>query len=539
MLRTARGLVIGITQFPATLNPYIGSMLAKSYVLAAMVRPTAIVGNDWLDRCMLCTELPTFENGRAETWTVTDPKTDVPAGNTGVRTTYTLKDDLFWGDGTPVTTADVVFAWEVGRHPESGVASQKSFEEIIDIEVVDAKTFIVVEEKVAYRYSLSGAFTPLPAHLERDRFGDPRAYRLESLYETDPTNPGLWNGPYRLKAIEKGSHVVLTRNETWKGKQPAFDEIVVRTIEKTTALEANLLSGAIDYIAGEMGLTLDQALAFEKRHGGKYDIRYVQGLVYEHIDLNLDNPILADARVRRALLHAVDRAAISEKLFGGKQGVADTNVHPLDRIHTDDVPKYPFDPDAANALLDEAGWTDKKRGIRHDANGEPLSLEIMTTAGNRARELVQQVLQSYWKRVGIDVRIRNEPARVFFGETVRKRKFTGLAMFAWLSSPERVPKTVLHSDYIPSEANNWSGQNATGYSNPEVDDLLDAIEVELDPDERKAMFGELQLFYATDLPVLPLYFRAQPFIVPTWLKGVEPTGHQYTTTLWVEEWRVE
>ena len=61
-------------------------------------------------------------------------------------------------------------------------------------------------------------------------------------------------------------------------------------------------------------------------------------------------------------------------------------------------------------------------GVRHDAGGEPLSLELMTTAGSRTRELVEQVLQSQWKRLGIDIRIRNEPARVFFGETVSRRK---------------------------------------------------------------------------------------------------------------------
>ena len=74
--------------------------------------------------------------------------------------------------------------------------------------------------------------------------------------------------------------------------------------------------------------------------------------------------------------------------------------------------------------------------MRHNAAGEPLTLELMSTAGNRTRELVEQVLQSQWQRLGIDVRIRNEPARVFFGETVAKRKFNAMAMFAWISSPK-------------------------------------------------------------------------------------------------------
>ena len=143
----------------------------------------------------------------------------------------------------------------------------------------------------------------------------------------------------------------------------------------------------------------------------------------------------------------------------------------------------------AAALLDEAGWRPGEGGLRRNAAGEPLRLELMTTAGNRTRELIQQVAQSQWRQLGIETVIRNEPARVFFGETTTKRRFTGLALFAWISSPENVPRTTLHSQEIPSEANGWSGQNFTGYRNPRMDALLDEIEVELDRDKRRAAVG--------------------------------------------------
>jgi peptide/nickel transport system substrate-binding protein len=290
-------------------------------------------------------------------------------------------------------------------------------------------------------------------------------------------------------------------------------------------------------IAGELGLTLDQALAFEKRHRGRFDITYKSGLIYEHLDLNLDNPILADKRVRKALVHALDRETLSERLFAGRQPVAHSSLSPLDWIYDPDIPTYPYDPDQAKALLDEAGWSVIENGIRHNAAGQRLTLELMTTAGNRSRELVEQVLQSQWRQVGIDARIRNEQARVFFGETVSKRKFTGAAMFAWLSAPESVPRTTLRSDQIPTEDNNWSGQNYTGFNDPGMDDLIDRIEVELDRGARKELWGRLQRLYVEELPVIPLYWRANAYILPKWLEGVRPTGHLGTTTLWIEEWR--
>ncbi|MGI9487991.1 MAG: peptide ABC transporter substrate-binding protein [Geminicoccaceae bacterium] len=526
-------LVIGVTQFPSNFNPNIDSMLTKSYVLAMTRRPFTTFDADWNLVCMLCIELPTIENGKA----VIEKQDD---GSEGIALTYTIREDAAWSDGTDVTTDDVLFTQEVGLHPESGVVSIEGYRRITSIDVVDDKTFTLHVDRVTYNYNAINDFRLLPAHLERVIFQeDPATYRNRTLYDTATTTEGLYFGPYKISEVANGSHIVLEPNPTWWGDAPHFKRIVVKAIENTAALEANLLAGDIDMIAGEAGLTIDQALAFEKRHGQDYQIVYKPGLIYEHLDLNLDNPILADIRVRRALIQGLDRKAISQQLFEGRQTVAHSSVNPLDWVFFDGVTRYEKNLEAASALLDDAGWTDMRDGVRHNQAGEPLALELMTTAGNRTRELVQQVLQSQWKALGIDITIKNEPARVFFGETVAKRKFTGLAMFAWLSSPENVPRTTLHSEEIPSADNAWSGQNYTGYANPELDQLLDDLELELDREKRVAMWEDVQETYATDLPAIPLYFRAHAHIWPKWLKGVVPTGHQYPSALAVETWYAE
>jgi peptide/nickel transport system substrate-binding protein len=523
-------LVIGMTQYPATLNPNIESMLAKSYVLAMTTRPFTHHDAEWKLICALCETLPTLENGLAK------PET-LPNGKTGVAVTYTIKQGAAWGDGTPVTTKDVLFTYEVGKHPASGVADGELYRRILKIDVKDERTFTLHLDRLTFDYNAINNFQVLPAHIERANFKDPKEYRQRTAYDTDSTNPGLYFGPYRITAKETGSRVVLEPNPTWWGKKPHFKKIVVQIIEKTAALEANLLSGSIDYIAGELGLLLDQGLAFEKRHGKDFDIEFKPSLVYEHIDLNLENPFLKDRRVREALILALDREELSDKLFEGRQPVADSFVHPLDWIHSKDVPRYAHDPKKAAALLDAAGWSKRDaEGFRINGDGKRLGFELMTTAGSRTRELVQQILQSQWRKAGIDIRIRNEPARVYFGETVTKRKYKAMAMFAWLSAPESVPRLTLHSGQITTAENNWSGQNYTSYKNPEADKLIDAIEVELDRAKRAKLWARLQQVYAHDLPVLPLFFRADPFVVPKWLKGIRPTGHQDPTTLWIEDW---
>jgi len=525
-------LVIGITQFPSTFHPNIDSMLAKTYILAMTRRSFTVYDKDWKLVCMLCVTLPSIENGLA-----VGERT--PKGQQGIAVTYTIRADADWGDGTPVTTDDVVFTWKVGRDKKTGVSNIELYRSLYKIDVKDAKTFTMHFDKLAYDYNAINGFDLIPAHLDERNFADPAAYKNRTAFDTDTTNEGLYNGPYVIAGVVTGSHVVLELNPKWRGKKPGFKRIIIRVIPNTAALEANLLSGNIDMIAGELGLTVDQAVAFEKRHGKKFNVVYKSGLVYEHLDLNLDNPILKDIRVRRALIHGIDREAISKQLFAGRQPVAHSSVNPLDWIYTDDIPKYAYDPKKAVRLLAEAGWTVMKRGIRHNKKGQRLTFELMTTAGNRTRELVEQVLQSQWKAIGVDIRIKNEPARVFFGQTVTERKFTGMAMFAWYSSPEGVPRTTLHSAHIPSRENNFAGQNYTGFRNQEMDELLEAIEVELDRPMRAKRWRRLQEIYATELPVIPLYFRADPYILPKWLKGLEPTGHQDISALWVENWRAE
>ena len=443
------------------------------------------------------------------------------------------------GAGKPVTTDDVRFTLDVGRHPQTGVSAIEAFRSIYKLDAINERTFTFHVDKLDFDYNAINTFELLPAHLDAANFSDPQAYKDRTAFNTDTTNPGLYYGPYRIAETVSGSHIVLVPNATWWGEAPRFKRIVVRVIENTAALEANLLSGSIDMIAGELGLTIDQALTFEKRHGKRFDFVYKPGLVYEHIDLNLGNPILADIRVRRALIQGIDRAALVGQLFEGRQPVADTNVNPLDWVYDPDVRKYAYDPEAAAQLLAEAGWFEIRDGVRHNADGEPLRLELSTTAGNRTRELVEQVLQSQWRKIGIDVRIRNEPARVFFGQTVTQRAYGAMAMFAWISAPESVPRTTLHSDHIPTAENNWAGQNYTGFSNPEMDKLLEDIAVELDRDKRAALWRRLQAIYAEELPAIPLYFRANPYVLPKWLTGLVPTGHQDPSSLWVEGWAAQ
>ena len=237
-------------------------------------------------------------------------------------------------------------------------------------------------------------------------------------------------------------------------------------------------------------------------------------------------------------MHSIDRDKLVSALFEGRQKKAISFIHPKDVHFTDDVVKYEYSPEKAKALLEKSGWKKGASGI-YEKDGKKLSLTIMTTAQNKSRELVEVFIQQQLKQAGIDLAIQNEPARVFFGETLPKRKSPALAMYTWTSTPDMPHRTELHSTEIPSQKNGYSGQNFPGWRNAAVDQLIDAFLKEFDIKKRSAILQKVQKAYTEEVPVMPLYMRSDIAFVPATLKNFRLSGHQYYTTLEIETWKLE
>ena len=532
---------IGITQEFENLNPLISTMLATSYIYAMVGRGLMSLDENGKYEPQLVKEIPSLENGLAEF---------VGKGkNRKILAKYEIKEKATWGDGTPVTGYDVEFTCRVAQSPNVAIASREFFDNIekITVDKKNPKKFTFLYKKAKWDFNRIAGFATLPKHLETPVFKEygeqEEGYSINSLYTTDPTNPGLYNGPYVIKEIKLGSHVVVTPNPHFYGQQPKIQKIIIKLIPNTGTLEANLRSGQIDMIS-ELGMTFDQALAFEKRvkeESLPYEVKYRQSLTYEHIDLQMKNKILQDKNIRKALVYAIDRDQLVKALFEGKQFKAIHNLAPIDPWYTDDEKKivlYSHSRRKAKKFLEKSGWIPGENGYRYK-DGEKLTLLLMTTAGNKTRELVEQYLQNEWKKVGIDIQIKNEPARVFFGDTVHKAKYPAMAMYAWISRPESTPRSTLHSNNIPSSENAYSGQNSGGWRNQEVDKLIEAIDLEFDDEKRLEMVHKILHFYTDEVPVIPLYYRAQVAVTPKNLKGHQLTGTQFSATNQVERWSLE
>jgi peptide/nickel transport system substrate-binding protein len=250
------------------------------------------------------------------------------------------------------------------------------------------------------------------------------------------------------------------------------------------------------------------------------------------------SPGLADARVRRALLLAIDRPAIAAKLFNSRAAIADGFVPPSDPVHVAADP-VPFDPAEARRLLDAAGWAPGPDGIRRDAAGHRLSVELAAGTGIKVRELEEQVIQSQWKAVGVEATIRNEPPRTLFGETLKRRQFNGGAMFSWINSISTPPRQVLGTGSIPSAADGWGGSNYGGFSDPAFDADIAMAEAQVDPARAAPAWADMQQRFRDALPILPLFFQPEASVLPLWLHGYAPTGQSDPPTLWAERWTAD
>ena len=534
-------LKIGIGQEFENFNPLIATMNATTIMSKLVMRTLDTIDADvkWVPQ--LAKSIPTLENGGAKLVSV--------GGVKKVEAVWEIIDKAVWGDGKPLICDDFTFAIKVASAATVSIGEKEVYTQVekVTVDPTNPKKCTFLYDKAKWDFYQLGTFYPLPKHLEEKIFNlygaENAGYEKNSLYVKDPYNKGLYNGPYLMQELQLGDHVTFTPNPLFYGDQPKIKKIIFKLIPNSGTLEANLRSGTIDMIS-TLGFALDQALAFEKKVKAEslpYTVLFQPSTVYEHIDLNLDNPALKDIKVRKALNYSINREELVNSLFEGKQAPAIHSVTPKDPWFTDDPTKvtiYKYDPRQAEKLLDEAGWKMGPDGIRVKA-GKKLTFTLMTTAGNKTRELVQVYLQNKWKQVGIEVNSKNEPARVFFGETTKKRAFDSMALFAWVSSPENSPKATFLSTNIPTAKNGYSGQNQMGWKNKDVDRLCLALDLEFVHEKRIALMHQILKYYTDEVPVLPLYYRSDVAAIPTQMKGFRLTGHQFPETNEVEKWSLE
>jgi peptide/nickel transport system substrate-binding protein len=418
------------------------------------------------------------------------------------------------------------------RNPRTPTVSRFTLRKIDNVSAPDPYTVVVQwNERYPFANVSTGSNLIYPRHImEREYLRDPSALKNSKMARSP-----VGNGPYKFVEWVPGSHVTLEAYDKYPGGAAKIKRQTWRFILDSTVLQANVIANQVD-VTETNNFSIDQMVEIEKRTPQQKAI-YTPALIWEHIDVNVENDWLKDKRVRQALAHAMNREELSQKLFYGKQPVAHTWLPERHEGYNANVKKYNYDPNRAKQLLAEAGFTPGPDGVLRDSRGQRFEISIMTTAGNAVREQIQQIIKEQLRAVGVDLRIDNRPASVLFGQTTQRRQFPHLVMYAWLMTPLTLGQTFWHSSQVPSATNAWEGQNYPGWKHAESDKLLEQINTEIDTAKRVQMLKRQQEIWADELPAIPLYFRLQMNTANNRISNIKPTGLSGTYINWnSREW---
>jgi peptide/nickel transport system substrate-binding protein len=507
-------LVIGLEQEPDKLNSALNAMVYGTYINNAIYGYFVKYDEKMNLIPDVLTEVPTIENGGISA--------------DGLRYTYHLRPGLKWHDGHEFTADDVLFSIDAIMDPRHEVESRTGYDHIKTKTAPDPLTVVLdlTEPYAPFIESIFFSEGLMPKHVLAQYVGTGFG---QAPFQRAPV--GL--GPYKFKEWITGQSVTIVANpDYWRGKPP-IDEITFRFIPDTNSLLVALKAGEID---GYDNAGTDQRPELNKT---PWIQAYVTPqLMWEHVDMNTEDPILKDVRVRQAIQLAINREEIGKQIYEGLWPPAYGDIaETLSWFNPKVREIVRFDPVEAGRLLDEVGWTMGGDGIR--AKGKQrLALTISTTAGRVQRERCEEVMQQQLAAVGIELTIQNHNATAFFApveqDGVLKKGKYQLAIYAWITSPDPNKRSLYHSKEVPPQ-----GQNNPRLKDPKLDDLIDRGLRTVDPTARKQIYDELQVVLATDVPMTPLVWRSDIDPMTRRLKNFKPNPTQNGDTWNIWEWSLE
>lgn len=429
---------------------------------------------------------------------------------------FTLRDDIRWFDGEPLTAEDVRFTYELMIDPETPTAYGGDYEMVAEFTVTGPHSLeIRYDEPFAPALS-SWAMSILPEHVLAG----------EDLRTTRYIREPLGCGPYKLEEWVSGDHVVLTANEDYFEGRPHVDEVVYRIIPDQATQFLELKAGSLDM----MGLAPLDAVYMTDGPFWRENFRKFEYLSssYTYLGYNLKKPLFQDLRVRQALDFAIDEEEIVRGVLLGKGVAATGPFKPGTWAYGQGVTPRPYDPDKALELLAEAGWEDHDGDGVLDRDGKDFVFTILTNQGNAQRIKTATIIQYRLARIGIKVAIRTVEWAAFLREFVDKGRYDALIL-AWTLPLEPDPFDVWHSSKAFE-----GGLNFIYYQNPELDALLEAGRATLDQDERQRIYEEVQEILHRDQPYCFLYVPLALPIVQSRIQGIEPApaGISYNFIHW-------
>lgn len=530
------------TDFPENLFPLIAAGNATSVAdLEAQLFPSAFDVN------------PDFSVTYNQDLLTEEPSLDT-SGGTQVNT-YQISPDAVWSDGTPITADDFEFSWNLQKSadPADGgcpaLLVTAGYDQITSVEGSgpDNKTVTVT---YATPYSdwqrlWSGAYNPVfPAHVMEEE--TPQA-QCDAITEGWPTDSGIpadiSGGPWQIKAenIDAARQiVVLAPNPQWWGEPTGLSQLVIQNIGSDPATTVQGLE------SGELGVIYPQPQLdlISRVDDLKPDVesQVTFGLTFEHVDFNVEDPLLSSLAVRQAFAMALDRQEIVDQTVGQFSDEAQVLQN---RIYFNTQPQYEDtapeqykeqNVDAAKQLLESEGWALGSDGV-YAKNGQRLSIRIDTTADNPLRQTTIEVMIPQLAEAGIEATFNANPD-IFAGADRPTSLVAGgfqAAVFAWAGSPFRGEAQALYKQ--PENGN--IGSNYSRGGTAEIDDLFAQFQTEPDPEAQADIGNQIDAALWELMATVPLYQKPTLLAYRSNISGVEDNSTQ-AGPLWnSSSWTVE
>ncbi|MCV2863677.1 peptide ABC transporter substrate-binding protein [Defluviimonas sp. WL0075] len=464
-------------QAPSILNPYLSSGTKDIESASLVIEPLGRYDEKGNLVPYLAEEIPTVGNGG-----VSEDLTSI---------TWKLKSGLLWSDGSPVTSADVVFTAEYCMHPEGGCAQLAKFDGVDKVEAMDDLTVKVTfkEPKPNPYGPFMGGQSPI---LQKAQFENCLGAKAPEC--TDANFGPIGTGPFHVVEFKPNDVIQMEANPNYRDPaKPAFATLTFKGGgDAAAAGRAVLETGEFDY-AWNLQLAPDVLAGMAA--AGKGEALSAFGTLVERIEMNMTDPspdlpegeratakhphpFLSDLRVRKALSMAIDRNLLVEVGYG-QAGRPTCNLVPAPELYaSDNTDCIAQDVEGAKALLEEAGWTDTDGDGVRDKDGKKLHI-LYQTSTNAVRQDFQALIKQWWSEIGVETELKNIDASVYFGgdpgspDTFQKF-YADVEMYA-NNFDGTDPEPYLGQygcDKAPTPEKQWQGENINRYCDPAYDELL-------------------------------------------------------------------
>jgi len=495
------GIVVAATADGVTFHPYLRTDTASG-AYQGLVYGGSLVQYD----PKTLESIPDSAKG----WTISDDK---------LTYTFTLRDDLVWSDGTPMTSADYKWTFDQAIKPENKYPYISNLQEIQSYEAPDPKTIVVkLKEPIAVGIETADSVTPLPKHIwEKLDWSDPQK-------NPQILAPTVGSGPYLLKEWQKDSRAVFVANDRYPDGRPLIDTVTYKIVPSSEIAYQMLKTGEVDF----SGFTPENYADAKKLPNVTVYEWWPAAATWMYLGFNMRRDALKDPEVRRALAHAIDRDAIAEHVMLNLARPTYSAFTPSSWVYNPDVPKYEFDPEKAKSMLEAAGWKAGPGGVRQK-DGKPLKLRIIFGPNtSKTAERVVTVTQQAWTDVGAEVEVAGMEWGTYLAQ-LRGEPFDWDVNFGlWSSTIEpHFMNQIWREDSIPS-------LNAGAYVNKRVEELFVQGVREFDREKRKKIYQEIQTILSTEAPYVFLTFNLSYTGVSNRVGGIEPTplGIGYNRERW-------